>query len=61
MAGRGGRDAADGGGMTAAFVRRLRRFLRRVGRAYAPLAARGALFDGRADAGPRAAPRRSAA
>ncbi|HEX7113306.1 MAG TPA: hypothetical protein VF216_12745 [Mizugakiibacter sp.] len=52
--------------MRAASVRRLRRLARWLARAYAPLAARGALLDGRADAGsrdmavpvPRAAPER---
>ncbi|MCE5234379.1 MAG: hypothetical protein ABFC67_05265 [Mizugakiibacter sp.] len=41
--------------MSAALVRRLRRLVRWIARAYAPLAARGALFDGRADAGAREA------
>lgn len=55
--------------MSAAFMCRLRRLAHWIARAYAPLAARGALFDGRADAGPhdviapvpRAAPERSCA
>lgn len=52
--------------MRTALVRRLRRLAHWIARAYAPLAARGALFDGRADAGthdaaapvPRATPER---
>lgn len=41
--------------MRAALLRRLRRLVRWIERAYAPLVARGALFDGRADAGAREA------